>query len=350
MRVRSRRLAHAACRILLPRAQYGRAHCTARNDGPRKRRSPQSLTQPPPMANKATHDHTPDSSAPPKLPVSLYVVATPLGNLRDVTLRALEVLAAVDMVAAEDTRTSATLLGAHGIRTQLMAAHDHNEQAAAARIVELLVSGRSVALISDAGTPAVSDPGARIVRAVHDAGFRVTPIPGPSAAIGALSVAGFEGPFEFHGFLPPKSAARRARLRELKALPRTLVLYEAPHRIVELAHDLAAELEPARRIVVARELTKRFENVAPLTVADLKDWLEHDPNRQRGEFVLVIEGARPDAEDNAEALRVLGLLLAELPVKAAARLAAAITGASKNAMYAHALAQKAATADHVQPT
>lgn len=301
------------------------------------------------MANKATHDHAPDSSAPLKLAVALYVVATPLGNLRDITLRALDVLAAVDVVAAEDTRTSATLLGAHGIRAQLMAAHDHNERAAAARIVELLVSGQSVALISDAGTPAVSDPGARIVRAVHDAGLLVTPIPGPSAAISALSVAGFEGPFEFRGFLPPKSAARRARLRELKALPRTLVLYEAPHRIVELAHDLQAEFEPARRVVVAREITKRFETIAPLTVAGLTEWLEQDSNRQRGEFVLVVEGAQPNEADSAETRRVLGLLLAELPVKSAARLASAITGASKNTLYQQALELKAA-ADGAPPT
>ena len=301
------------------------------------------------MANKASHDHAPDSSAPLKLAVALYVVATPLGNLRDITLRALDVLAAVDVVAAEDTRTSATLLSAHGIRAQLMAAHDHNERAAAARIVELLVSGQSVALISDAGTPAVSDPGARIVRAVHDAGLLVTPIPGPSAAISALSVAGFEGPFEFRGFLPPKSAARRARLRELKALPRTLVLYEAPHRIVELAHDLQAEFEPARRVVVAREITKRFETIAPLTVAGLTEWLEQDSNRQRGEFVLVVEGAQPNEADSAETRRVLGLLLAELPVKSAARLASAITGASKNTLYQQALELKAA-ADGAPPT
>ena len=301
------------------------------------------------MANKASHDHAPDSSAPLKLAVALYVVATPLGNLRDITLRALDVLAAVDVVAAEDTRTSATLLSAHGIRAQLMAAHDHNERAAAARIVELLVSGQSVALISDAGTPTVSDPGARIVRAVHDAGLLVTPIPGPSAAISALSVAGFEGPFEFRGFLPPKSAARRARLRELKALPRTLVLYEAPHRIVELAHDLQAEFEPARRVVVAREITKRFETIAPLTVAGLTEWLEQDSNRQRGEFVLVVEGAQPNEADSAETRRVLGLLLAELPVKSAARLASAITGASKNTLYQQALELKAA-ADGAPPT
>ena len=302
------------------------------------------------MANQADHDHAPDSSAPLKLPVALYVVATPLGNLRDITLRALDVLAAVDMVAAEDTRTSATLLGAHGIRTMLMAAHDHNEQAAAARIVELLAAGQSVALISDAGTPAVSDPGARIVRAVHEAGLCVTPIPGPSAAISALSVAGFEGRFEFHGFLPPKSAARRARLRDLKALPSTLVLYEAPHRIVELAQDLRAEFEPGRRLVVARELTKRFENVAPLTVASLEDWLMHDSNRQRGEFVLIIEGARPEDKSDTEARRVLELLLTELPVKSAARLAAAITGASKNALYTQALELKAAAFARVPPT
>lgn len=296
------------------------------------------------MATQANQHHAtaPGLSQSVELPVALYVVATPLGNLRDITLRALDTLAAVAVVAAEDTRTSATLLAAHGIRTRLIAAHDHNERAAAEQIIELLTSGQAVALITDAGTPAVSDPGARIVRAVHDAGLAVVPVPGPSAVICAISVAGFEGAFQFCGFLPPKSTARRSALKRLKALPCTLVLYEAPHRIVELAHDLAAELEASRRVVLARELTKRFETVQVSTVASLQAWLEADPNRQRGEFVVIIEGAPAIDQDDAEIDRVLRLLLAVLPVKSAARTAAAITGAAKNALYGRALALKAA--------
>lgn len=304
------------------------------------------------MAIQANQHHAsaPGLSHSAELPVALYVVATPLGNLRDITLRALDILAAVAVVAAEDTRTSANLLAAHGIRTRLIAAHDHNERAAAGQIIELLTSGQAVALISDAGTPAVSDPGARIVRAVHGAGLAVVPVPGASAVICAMSVAGLDGPFQFCGFLPSKSAARRSALQRLKALPCALVLYEAPHRIVELAADLAAELEASRNVVIARELTKRFETVQSLTVATLQAWLEADPNRQRGEFVVIIEGASATDQDDAEIDRVLKLLLAELPVKSAARLAAAITGAAKNALYQRALALRAADQTTTLPT
>jgi 16S rRNA (cytidine1402-2'-O)-methyltransferase len=294
------------------------------------------------MAKQADQDRTsvPVPYAPHEIPNSLYVVATPLGNLRDVTLRALDVLKSVDVIAAEDTRTSAILLAAHGIRTRMIPAHDHNEDSAARRIVEMLAAGQSVALISDAGTPAVSDPGARIVRAVLDAGHVVSPVPGASAAISALSVAGCEGPFLFAGFLPAKSAARCTALKKLGAVPATLVLYEAPHRIVELARDLATEFAPGRRVVVARELTKRFETVKASTVAQLADWLLADPDRQRGEFVVVIEAPQETAPDEVENDRILALLLEEMPLRSAARLAAAITGTAKNILYQRALALK----------
>ena len=268
------------------------------------------------------------------------MVATPIGNLRDITLRAMDVLRAVDVIAAEDTRTSAPLLASFGARAQLIAAHDHNEGAAAQRIVELLAAGHPVALISDAGTPAVSDPGARIVRAVLAAGFPVSPVPGPSAAISALSVSGCEGPFLFTGFTPPKSAARRTVLRELALSSHNVVLYEAPHRILDLARDLALEFEPGRRIVLMRELTKRFETVHALPIGELHEWLAADGNRQRGEFVLVIEGLRERDDDRIEADRVLRLLLEELPVRSAAKIAAGITGQAKNSLYQRALELK----------
>ncbi|MBL8437399.1 MAG: 16S rRNA (cytidine(1402)-2'-O)-methyltransferase [Zoogloeaceae bacterium] len=272
---------------------------------------------------------------------SLYVVATPLGNLQDITLRARSVLAVVDVIAAEDTRHSQRLLDALGLRTRLVALHEHNEQAAAAGLIRLLEAGQQVALITDAGTPAISDPGARAVARVQEAGFPVVPIPGPSAVVAALSASGLSDPhFYFHGFLPTKSAARRAALNVLKPLVATLVFYEAPHRVAETVADLAAVLEGGRELVIARELTKLFEEIARLPLADGPAWLAADPNRGRGEFVLLVsappavEGLDPDAE------RVLALLLAELPVKTAARLAAEITGASKNRLYGRALALK----------
>jgi 16S rRNA (cytidine1402-2'-O)-methyltransferase len=274
---------------------------------------------------------------------ALYVVATPIGNLSDITLRALSVLKQADAIGAEDTRNSATLLSHHGIATRMFAAHEHNEQQAAQKVIGLLAEGKRVALISDAGTPAVSDPGARLVRAVREAGYAVIPVPGANAAVTALSAAGLEGPFHFAGFLPAKAVARRAALRELGLLPATVVLYEAPHRILELAADIAGGFDAARRVVLARELTKRFETIHATTAGEIVAWLEGDANRQRGEFVVLIEAAPPPEASDAlsdEALRVLGLLLEELPVKGAARLAAAITGAPRNALYARALELK----------
>ena len=268
------------------------------------------------------------------------MVATPLGNLADITLRAITTLKAVHLIAAEDTRTSATLLRHYGIATKTIAAHQHNERNAAARIVELLFEGKSVALISDAGTPGVSDPGARIVQSVRAAGFAVVPVPGPNAAVAALSASGFEGPFHFAGFLPPKSAARRKALAAHQDAPAVLVCYEAPHRIVDLARDLALEFDAARRVIIARELTKRFETIHATTVGALAAWLEADPNQQRGEFVVLIEGAPPKEGLDSEARRVLEILLAELPVKTAAALTARITGQSKNALYDAALETK----------
>ncbi|THF61374.1 16S rRNA (cytidine(1402)-2'-O)-methyltransferase [Pseudothauera rhizosphaerae] len=274
---------------------------------------------------------------------SLYVVATPLGNLHDISPRAVAVLGAVAAIAAEDTRHSQRLLDACGLRTRLMALHEHNEQAAAGQVIRLLEEGDSVALISDAGTPAVSDPGARAVARVREAGFPVIAVPGPCAAVAALSISGFgEHGFRFVGFLPPKSAARRAALDALRDDADALIFYEAPHRIAECVVDLAAVFGPQRRVLIARELTKLHEQSVVLALGEAPGWLDADPNRLRGEFVLVVEGAPPASGLGAEAERVLALLLAELPLKAAVRLAAEITGAPKNALYARALELKGA--------
>lgn len=266
------------------------------------------------------------------------MVATPLGNLSDITLRAIDTLRQADLIAAEDTRVTATLLAAHGIATRMIAAHAHNEARAAERIAAEVALGRQVALVSDAGTPGVSDPGARIVAAVRAAGHAVIPIPGPSAAITALSASGFDGPFHFAGFLPTRATVRRETLAALAALPAHVVLYEAPHRIATLAADIAATCEHSRRVLVARELTKRFETIATVPAGELGTWVAADPNRARGELVVIIErGATPEA-GIAEGERVLTLLLAELPAARAAKLAAAITGASREALYQRALA------------
>lgn len=276
---------------------------------------------------------------------TLSIVATPIGNLGDITLRALETLRAAEVIACEDTRHARRLLDHHGIRTQLLALHEHNEQAAAAKLIGLLEAGKQVALISDAGTPGVSDPGARTVAAVRQAGFRVIPIPGPNAAIAALSAAGLEahdGSWAFHfvGFLPAKVGARRTALETLKATPATLVFYEAPHRIAETVADLAAILEPEREIVIARELTKLFEEIVRMPLPAAPAWLAADENHRRGEFVLLVSAPPPREGIDAESERILRLLLADLPVKQAARLAAAITGLPKNALYERALVLK----------
>ncbi len=271
---------------------------------------------------------------------TLYVVATPIGNLQDITLRALETLKSVDIVAAEDTRHSAQLLGHFGIPTKLTALHEHNERSAGQKLVELLQSGQSVALISDAGTPAISDPGALLVNMAIAAGIKVVPIPGANAAITALSASGILMPrFLFIGFMPAKSSHRKQVLATLRDVPATLVFYEAPHRVLESIADLAATLGGERSITFARELTKTFETIHSCRLEEALNWLLADPNQQRGEFVLLVEGA-PEAEEQAvsdDARRILETLLAELPLKQAVKLAAEISGAKKNALYDLAL-------------
>ncbi len=278
-----------------------------------------------------------------KLECALYVVATPIGNLSDITLRALEVLGAADTVAAEDTRNTRHLLQHHGISdARLLALHQHNERGAAEKVIGLLQQGQNVALVTDAGTPAVSDPGAVLVEAVRAAGFRVIPVPGASAAVAALSASGLATPhFLFYGFLPNKSAARRSALQVLAEHPYTLVFYEAPHRILDCVADLHAVFGAEREIVFARELTKLFESIHRCKLGEAMDWLNRDPNNQRGEFVLLVSGASADAAGvDAETERILKLLLADLPLKQAVQLAAQITGAGRNELYQHALSLK----------
>ncbi len=266
------------------------------------------------------------------------MVATPIGNLGDITLRAIDTLRAVDTVFAEDTRHAQRLLSHHGVTAKLAALHGHNERAAARAALRLLAAGRDVALVTDAGTPGISDPGALAVAEARAAGFAVVPIPGASAAVAALSVAGLPGPFAFVGFLPSKPAARRRALREWRDFPHTLVFYEAPHRMLECVDDLAAVLGGERTVVLARELTKVFESVHVGPLGAAREWLETDPNRLRGEFVVLVSGAALVADARAqEGERVLGRLLDALPVKTAVRLAAEITGASRNALYDKAL-------------
>jgi 16S rRNA (cytidine1402-2'-O)-methyltransferase len=273
---------------------------------------------------------------------TLYVVATPIGNLGDISQRAIETLRGVDLIACEDTRHAHILLDRYGIRAQTLPLHEHNEAAAAARLLAALSAGHNVALISDAGTPGISDPGARACAAARNAGFRVVPLPGPNAAITALSTAGLpDTRFLFAGFLPPKQAARRQEIAALKDIRAALVFYEAPHRITETIADLAVLLEPERTLVFARELTKIFEQIAVMPLGEAGAWLAADDNRRRGEFVLIVSAPPPVIGLSAESERVLRTLLAELPVKQAAKLAAEITGAAKNALYQRALQMKA---------
>ena len=272
----------------------------------------------------------------------MYVVATPLGNLGDLTTRAQDVLKAVPWVAAEDTRHSAPLLRHLGSPARMLPAHQHNEEAAAQQVIDRLAAGESVALISDAGTPAVSDPGARLVARVREAGYKVIPLPGPCAAVAALSASGITAPhWLFYGFLPTKTKQREEVLRELAPAPHALVFYEAPHRILETVAALASTLGAERRIVIARELTKLFESIHACPLGEAMAWLEADANQQKGEFVLIVDAPAVSDGDDAEADRVLKLLLDEgLPVKQAAKLAHAITGAAKNELYDRALAQR----------
>ncbi|MCQ4164373.1 16S rRNA (cytidine(1402)-2'-O)-methyltransferase [Tahibacter harae] len=265
----------------------------------------------------------------------LWVVATPIGNLDDLSPRAQETLRRAALVAAEDTRHSAPLLARYGISTRLVALHEHNERDEAERLVARLQAGEDIALISDAGTPLVSDPGFRLVRAARAAGIPVSPVPGACAAIAALSVAGLPSDrFVFEGFLPAKSGARRERLAELAGEARTLVFYESSHRVRECLDDMAAVFGADRPAVLARELTKLFETVLDGTLAQLVARVAADPNQERGEFVLLI-GGRPEQEDArlAEGRRVFALLREELPPARAAKLAAVISGAPRKALY-----------------
>jgi 16S rRNA (cytidine1402-2'-O)-methyltransferase len=273
---------------------------------------------------------------------TLYVVATPIGNVGDISLRALNLLSIADAVACEDTRNTAHLLTRYGLSKELIAAHEHNEREAAAKLIARLQSGQRIALVSDAGTPAVSDPGARIVDAVRNAGLRVMPLPGASAAVAALSASGLVNDrFHFFGFLPARAKQRETALQSVARVPATLVFYEAPHRITETVAALAAAFEPTRQVVFARELTKLFEEMHRCPLSEAAAWLAADGNRQKGEYVIVVEGAPAAAdEDDAEAERILTILLAECPLKQAAALAAQITGKKKNALYERALQLK----------
>ena len=269
---------------------------------------------------------------------TLYVVATPIGNLADLSSRAREVLAAADLVACEDTRTTRTLLAAHGIAAKTIALHEHNERTARARLVEMLSAGKSIALVSDAGTPAISDPGALVVEAAHAAGLRVVPIPGANAAMAAFCASGFRADrFLFAGFLPASAGARRNAIAALD-VDCPVIFHEAPHRILETVEDLAAAFGPDRELVVARELTKKFEEIARLPLGAAKAWVEAGAHRQQGEFVLVLgPRAAAETEDDGQAERILGVLLEDHSVSDAARIAARLTGGSKNALYARAL-------------
>ena len=277
---------------------------------------------------------------------ALYVVATPIGNLADISLRALHVLSLVDTIACEDTRHTQALLRAYGIdktSAQLLAVHQHNEAQASNTVIERLRLGQRVAYVSDAGTPAISDPGARLVAAVRAQALTVVPLPGASSITTALSVAGITGDddgigsFVFVGFLPSKSGERTQAVQALAAEARSVVLLEAPHRIEALATALAVLGE--RKVTIGRELTKQFEEIATVQASDFATWLAQQPNRSRGEFVLVLHPG-PVAEQPGNELRVLNLLLAELPLKTAVKLAADITGASRNTLYDTALKLK----------
>ncbi|MCA1714639.1 MAG: 16S rRNA (cytidine(1402)-2'-O)-methyltransferase [Gammaproteobacteria bacterium] len=266
---------------------------------------------------------------------TLHVVATPIGNLRDLSPRALDTLKAVAAICAEDTRHTRQLLAHYGIDKPLVALHEHNEDEIASKLVERLLAGESLALVSDAGTPLVSDPGFRLVRAARVAGIRVSPVPGPSAVIAALSVAGLPSDrFVFEGFLPAKAAARRERLTQLAAEPRTLVFYESAHRIEASLEDMAVMFGAARTAVIARELTKLFETVVDGSLGDLRATVAADPNQRKGEFVVLVHGAGEDVEATViEGRRLYAKLSEHLPPSTAAKLAAELSGAPRKALY-----------------
>ena len=275
------------------------------------------------------------------------MLATPIGNLADITARAIAAFGVADVVCAEDTRVTGQLLKSYGLHaTKLVSLREHNECSMAQQVIGWLQQGLIVVQASDAGTPAVSDPGARLVQAVRQAGLPVSPIPGASAVVTALSASGLTAPsFLFHGFLPPKSGERRRTLAQWRASQYCVVCYEAPHRIVDTLQDIVAELGAERQLFIAREITKTFETLKTLPAGEMLAWVESDSNQQRGEFVLVIDAAPPLPETtglSAEVLHTLEILAAELPTKQAATLAATLTGANKKVLYDHALKMKTA--------
>nr|WP_154325377.1 16S rRNA (cytidine(1402)-2'-O)-methyltransferase [Pantoea sp. 201603H] len=273
---------------------------------------------------------------------TLYIVPTPIGNLGDITQRALTVLTSVDLIAAEDTRHTGLLLQHFAINARLFALHDHNEQQKAEQLLTRLQEGQSIALVSDAGTPLINDPGYHLVRRCREAGIRVVPLPGACAAITALSAAGLPSDrFCYEGFLPAKSKGRCDALRALEQEPRTLIFYESTHRLLDSLQDIETVLGRDRYVVLAREMTKTWESIQGAPIGELLAWVKEDENRRKGEMVLIIEGFK--AQENAlppEALRTLALLQAELPLKKAAALAAEIHGVKKNALYKYALEQQ----------
>ena len=265
-------------------------------------------------------------------------MATPIGNLGDISFRAIEVLKQVDVVAAEDTRVSAKLLGHYGIRAKLVSLHEHNEARIVAHLLQLISEGQSIALVSDAGTPGISDPGARLVAAARAAGCSVSCVPGASAVIAALSVSGLAADrFLFYGFASSRSTERRRQLATLVPCPYTLVFFEAPHRIEDSVRDMADVFGGERQIVIARELTKIFETVHTCPLKEAASWFGADDLRRKGEFVLVVEGASPKQPAAEDGFETLEILLSELPLKQAVALASRISGAKRNALYARAL-------------
>lgn len=267
--------------------------------------------------------------------MTLYIVATPIGNLDDITLRAINTLKQVDLIAAEDTRHSGLLLQHLGIKAKLFALHDHNEQEKSQLLIEKLKSGLSIALISDAGTPLINDPGYHLVKACRENNINVVPIPGACAAIAALSVAGLPSDrFSYEGFLPAKTKARQDYLTTLIDEPRTMIFYESTHRLLDTLHDMQTIWGSDRQIVLAKELTKTWETIVHFSIKDLIEWLEEDSNRQKGEFVLIAEGeSKTDDVIDAKAINTLKLLLNELPLKKAAAITAEIYGLKKNQLY-----------------
>lgn len=291
------------------------------------------------MLSSATVNLPPFEAAP----ATLYVVATPIGNRADLSLRALSVLQSVNAIAAEDTRHTAGLLHYFGLQTRLFPLHEHNEASQAQKIIQQLQQGDSLALVSDAGTPAISDPGAKLVAAVRAAGLTVVPIPGACAAVTALSASGLLAPhWLFYGFLPAKTQARQNILQTFAEAEHAVIFYEAPHRLHECLQDFSHCFTPAREITIARELTKTFENITTLSLAEVDDWLAADPYHSRGEFVLLLHPAASRAADTipATAWHMLTRLAEELPLKTAAKLTAEFTGIRKNLLYEAALTQR----------